>query len=187
MASHGIEYPIGLAVWVSLTSLLWQWALSQLNPGQGINKIFSSPYVLQAEQKQSPEHVLVHPTVQPLTTLIALPDWLLSVLVFLLLGLDTAQQMGYHQSQGQQESIIPTHIHAQAHVCAHVQTRPLDCILWVTAHIKNVVSTPLRDLSRGYSLGGIASAHSWMLPSQGPLNLYLSPNINENVRDPYSQ
>ena len=33
MASHGIEYPIWLAVWVSPTSCLWKLTLSQLNPG----------------------------------------------------------------------------------------------------------------------------------------------------------
>ena len=34
MPSHGREYPIWLAVWVSPASFLWKLTLSQLNPGQ---------------------------------------------------------------------------------------------------------------------------------------------------------
>jgi len=34
MTSHGIEYPIGLALWVSPTSFLRKLTLPQLSPGR---------------------------------------------------------------------------------------------------------------------------------------------------------
>ena len=92
------------------------------------------------------QHLLVYATLQPLTALMPPLDWLQCVHVFLSLGnpkLDTAQQVRYHQSQGQSESIIPTGMHVHAHTCAHMHTQPLNMILWVTAHIKNVMSTML--------------------------------------------
>jgi len=42
MMSHGMEYPIGLAIWVSPTSFLGKLTLSQLNPGQANRVVFSA-------------------------------------------------------------------------------------------------------------------------------------------------